>query len=80
MPCPKSADSVAKSKIERDRKFCEIKAPQRRYDGPWSFLFEAMWSLTPPLARHISGPRKFCSSPKKDFFNTIGTNGRAGAA
>jgi hypothetical protein len=32
-----------------------------------------MWSLTSPLARRISGPRKFCSSPKKDFFNTIGT-------
>jgi hypothetical protein len=29
-----------------------------------------MWSLTSPLARHISGPRKFCSSPKKYFFNT----------
>src|SRR6266852_4972370 len=30
-----------------------------------------MWSLTSPLARRISGPRKFCPSPKKDFFNTI---------
>ena len=32
-----------------------------------------MWSLTSPLARRISGPRKFCSSPKNYFFNTIGT-------
>jgi hypothetical protein len=38
------------------------------------FLCETMRSLTSPLARHISGPRNFCSSPKKDFFNTIGTS------
>src|SRR5260370_38569254 len=36
------------------------------------FLCERMWSIASPLARRISGPRKFCSSPKKDFFNTIG--------
>src|SRR6266568_4839588 len=32
-----------------------------------------MWSLASPLARRISGPRKFCSSPKNYFFNAIGT-------
>jgi hypothetical protein len=33
-----------------------------------------MWSLTSPRAKRISGPKKFRSSPKKDFFNTIGHN------
>jgi len=28
-------------------------------------------SLTSPRAKRISGPKKFRSSPKKDFFNTI---------
>jgi hypothetical protein len=36
-----------------------------------SFLCETMWSLTSPRAKRISGPKKFRSSPKKDFFNTI---------
>src|SRR5258706_1524370 len=32
-----------------------------------------MWSLTSPRADRISGPEKFCSSARKDFFNSIGT-------
>jgi hypothetical protein len=36
-------------------------------------LGETMWSLTSPRAKRISGPKKFRSSPEKDFFNTIGT-------
>ena len=44
---------------------------QRGYEGPWSFLCETTWSLTSPQAKRISGPIKFRSSPKKDFFNTI---------
>jgi hypothetical protein len=28
-----------------------------------------MWSLTSPRAKRINGPKKFRSSPKKDFFN-----------
>jgi hypothetical protein len=31
-----------------------------------------MWSPTSPRLERISGPEKFCSSAKKDFFNTIG--------
>jgi hypothetical protein len=30
-----------------------------------------MWSPTSPRLERISGPEKFCSSAKKDFFNTI---------
>jgi hypothetical protein len=30
-----------------------------------------MWSLTSPRVKRISGPEKFGSSAKKDFFNTI---------
>jgi hypothetical protein len=30
-----------------------------------------MWSLKSPRAKRISGPKKFHSSPKKDFFNNI---------
>jgi hypothetical protein len=39
-----------------------------RVEGPWSFLRETMRSLTSPHTKRISGPRKFCSSPKKDFW------------
>jgi hypothetical protein len=35
-------------------------------------MCETMWSLASPRAKRISGPKKFRSSPKKDFFNTIG--------
>src|SRR6266478_4320230 len=30
-----------------------------------------MWSLTSPRADRISGPKKLCSSARKDFCNTI---------
>jgi hypothetical protein len=30
-----------------------------------------MWSLTSPRVKRISGPEKFGSSAKKEFFNTI---------
>jgi hypothetical protein len=32
-----------------------------------------MWSLTSPRADRISGPEKFHSSAREDFFNSIGT-------
>jgi hypothetical protein len=32
-----------------------------------------MWSLTSPVAERISGPEKFRSSARKDFYNNIGT-------
>jgi len=31
-----------------------------------------MWSLTLQREGRTSGPENFCSSVKKDFFNTIG--------
>jgi hypothetical protein len=79
-PCPKSADTVAKvenqtsPKISRKsifRGLSRCNALWRRYEGPWSILDETMWSLTSPRAKRIRSPKKFRSSPKKDFFNTI---------
>jgi hypothetical protein len=46
-------------------------ASQRRYEGPWLFLREMMWSLTFPRTNRISGLYNFRSSPEKDFCNTI---------
>src|SRR6266702_6110228 len=37
-----------------------------------------MWFLTSPRAKRISGPKKFRSSSKKDFFNTIGAKRPSG--
>src|SRR5664279_4119068 len=34
-----------------------------------SLRLETMWSLMSPCAKRISGPKKFRSSPEKDFFN-----------
>src|SRR3984893_2959252 len=50
-------------------------APQRRCEDRWLFLCETMWSLTSPRAKRISGPKKFRSPPRKDFFNTIAQSG-----
>ena len=78
---PLCADSVEKvenrttPKIPRKLIFWRAyrcKASWRRYDGPWSILSETMRSLTSPRAKRISGSEKFRTSPKKDFFNTIG--------
>jgi hypothetical protein len=49
--------------------------PWRRYEDPWSFVCETMWSLTSAPANRISGPKKFRSSAEKDFFNTIAQSG-----
>jgi hypothetical protein len=80
---PLCADTVAKVenrttlKISRKSifrhlyRFYRCEARQRRYEGPWSFLSEAIWSLTSLRAKRISGPKKFRSSGGKDFFNTI---------
>jgi hypothetical protein len=72
------ADTVAKVenrttlKISRKSIFGILyccKAPQRRYEGPWSFLSETMWPLTSTRAKRIGGPEKFRPSGEKDFFN-----------
>jgi hypothetical protein len=77
---PSWVDSVEKvenrttPKISRKlifRRLCRCNALQRRYEGPWSLLCETMWSRTSSRAKRISGPKKFRSSPEKDFFNTI---------
>ena len=43
-----------------------------RYEGPWSFLREMMWSLTSSRANRVSGLYNFCTSPEKYFCNNIG--------
>jgi hypothetical protein len=53
------------------RLLCCCLAIQRRYEGPWSILDEAIWSLTSPRVKRISDPENFRSSARKDFFNTI---------
>jgi hypothetical protein len=61
---PKSADIVAKVENRDDpkiplksifRRSCGCKAPQCRYESPWSFLCESMWPLTSPRAKRING-------------------------
>ena len=46
---------------------------QGHHGGPWSILDETMWSLTSPLAKRISGSKKFRLSPQKDFFSNNGS-------
>jgi hypothetical protein len=53
------------------RRLYRCNACQARYERPWSFLCKTMWSLTSPRAERISGPEKFRSSSRKDFFNNI---------
>jgi hypothetical protein len=55
----------------RARPFLAVKAPQGRCEGPRSFLYQTTWSLTSPTAKRIRGSKKFRSSVKKDFCNTI---------
>src|SRR5258707_14404441 len=77
-----ATDTVAKVenrttlKISRKlifRLLCCCLAIQRRYEGPWSISDGSIWSLTSPRVKRIRGSKKFRSSPRKDFFNTIGT-------
>src|SRR5439155_17334249 len=65
--CLKSADIVAKvenrttSKISQKLIFSRrghCNTPYRRYEAPWSFWCETMWSLISPRAKRISGPEK----------------------
>ena len=74
------ADTVAKvgnravAKISRKSIFSRLRrcnALQDRYDGLWSFLCETMRSLMSPREGRTSGPEKFPSAVKKDFFNTM---------
>ena len=44
---------------------------QCHYGDPWSILDQSVWSLTSPPARRISGSKNFCSTPQKEFCNTI---------
>src|SRR5450631_3362672 len=78
--CLKGADFVAKvenptkPKISRKsipRHRCRCEAPWRRYEGPWSFWRETIWSLTSRGARRISGSENFGSAPQKYFCNKI---------
>src|SRR5882724_4632371 len=62
------AENLAKIDSELSLRLQPSLAP---YEGRWSCFCETMWSLTSPRAKRISGPKKFRSSPQKDFFNTI---------
>jgi hypothetical protein len=50
---------------------CGSVAFQSRREGPWSILDEAIWSLTSPRVKRISGSKNFRSTPQKDFCNNI---------
>jgi hypothetical protein len=41
--------------------------------GRQDIAMSQLWSLTSRYAKRISGPEKFRSSARKDFFNSIGT-------
>jgi hypothetical protein len=80
--CLLCADIVAKVENRATQKisrksisgpYCCCLACKRHYEGPWSILAKAIWSLTSPRVRRISGSKNFRSSPQKDFFNNIGT-------
>src|ERR1700730_12736810 len=47
--------------------FWSCVAFQSHQEGPWSILYETIWSLTSPRLRRISGSKN--SSPRKDSFN-----------
>jgi hypothetical protein len=50
---------------------CGSIAFQSRQEGPWSILDEAIWSLTSPRVKRISGSKNFRATPQKDFCNNI---------
>jgi hypothetical protein len=71
---------LQKSKIEQPQKIsqklilgllCGSVAFQSRQESPWSILDEAIWSLTSPRVKRISGSKNFRSTPQKDFCNNI---------
>jgi hypothetical protein len=77
-PCLFLADIVAKvenrttPKISQKLIFgllCGSIAFQSRQEGPWSILDEAIWSLTSPRVKRISGSKNFRATPQKDFCN-----------
>src|SRR5204863_1344248 len=49
---------------------CRCEAPRRRYESPWSFWRETIWSLTSRGARRISGSENFDSHHPKNTFAT----------
>ena len=61
---------ISRKQISRQLYRCN--ALHRRCEGPWSFSWETMRTLISPYTKRISGPRKFHSSPQKDFCNNIG--------
>src|SRR5882757_7398642 len=63
--------NISRKSIPRHR--CRCEASWRRYEGPWSFWRETIWSLTSRGARRISGSENFGSPPQKYFCNKICT-------
>src|SRR6202048_1249239 len=46
------------------------------YEGLRSLLCDSIWSLTLPRVGRTSGAKKFRSSARRDFFDSIGTNAK----
>jgi hypothetical protein len=67
----RTTPKISRKQISRQLHRCN--ALHRRCEGPWSFSWETMRTLTSPYTKRISSPRKFRSSPQKDFCNNIGT-------
>ena len=61
----------ASANLHRRRQLYCCNALHRRCEGPWSFSWETMRTLTSRYTKRISSPRKFRSSPPKDFCNNI---------
>jgi len=73
-PIVAKVENRATRKISRKLMFGLLRrcvAFQGHHGVPWSILDETMWSLTSPLAKRISGSKKFRLSPQKDFCNNI---------
>src|ERR1700733_10115735 len=65
----RTTPKISRKQISRQLYRCN--APHRRCEGLWSFSWETMRTLTSPYTKRISSPRKFRSSPQKDFCNNI---------
>ncbi len=63
----KSIDSNSLAKVDLSTAARLCRGDTKVHGG---FLCVTMWSLASPRAKRISGPKKFRSSAKKDFFNT----------
>jgi hypothetical protein len=69
--CGKGAKSGRRCSSNTVAKFENRTAPKISRKLIFGLLYRTIRSLTSPNAKRINGPKKFRSSTKKDFFNTI---------